>query len=57
MTGPAPGAAGEDPAGEAPNGAPMSNGITFDPEAIRALAQILKDTDLTEIEVYGTPAP
>ena len=28
----------------------MSNGITFDPEAIRALAQILKDTDLTEIE-------
>ncbi len=29
----------------------MSNGITFDPEAIRALAQILKDTDLTEIEL------
>ena len=29
----------------------MSSGITFDPEAIRALAQILKDTDLTEIEL------
>ncbi|TCZ58609.1 acetyl-CoA carboxylase biotin carboxyl carrier protein [Roseicella aquatilis] len=29
----------------------MSNGIQFDPEAIRALAQILKDTDLTEIEL------
>jgi acetyl-CoA carboxylase biotin carboxyl carrier protein len=29
----------------------MSNGITFDPETIRALAQILKDTDLTEIEL------
>src|SRR5215207_5278340 len=29
----------------------MSNGIQFDPEAIRALAQILKDTDLSEIEV------
>lgn len=41
-------------------------GITFDPEAIRALAQILRDTDLTEIElvekdsrirVARTPAP
>ena len=29
----------------------MSSGIQFDPEAIRALAQILKDTDLSEIEV------
>ncbi|HEX8374597.1 MAG TPA: acetyl-CoA carboxylase biotin carboxyl carrier protein [Geminicoccaceae bacterium] len=29
----------------------MSNGIQFDPAAIRALAQILKDTDLTEIEL------
>ena len=29
----------------------MSSGIRFDPEAIRALAQILKDTDLSEIEV------
>ena len=29
----------------------MSNGIQFDPEAIRALAQILRDTDLTEIEL------
>lgn len=29
----------------------MSGGIRFDPEAIRALAQILRDTDLTEIEV------
>ena len=29
----------------------MSSGIQFDPEAIRALAQILKDTDLTEIEL------
>ena len=29
----------------------MSGGIQFDPEAIRALAQILKDTDLTEIEL------
>ena len=28
-----------------------SGGIQFDPEAIRALAQILKDTDLTEIEL------
>jgi acetyl-CoA carboxylase biotin carboxyl carrier protein len=27
------------------------SGIQFDPEAIRALAQILKDTDLTEIEL------
>jgi len=44
----------------------MSNGIQFDPAAIRALAQILKDTDLTEIElvekdsrirVARTPAP
>ncbi len=29
----------------------MSTGIQFDPEAIRALAQILRDTDLTEIEL------
>ena len=29
----------------------MTGGIQFDPEAIRALAQILKDTDLSEIEV------
>ena len=29
----------------------MSSGIYFDPETIRALAQILKDTDLTEIEL------
>jgi acetyl-CoA carboxylase biotin carboxyl carrier protein len=29
----------------------MTSGIQFDPEAIRALAQILRDTDLTEIEV------
>ncbi len=29
----------------------MSSGIQFDPEAIRALAQILRDTDLTEIEL------
>ncbi len=29
----------------------MTSGIQFDPEAIRALAQILKDTDLSEIEV------
>jgi acetyl-CoA carboxylase biotin carboxyl carrier protein len=29
----------------------MSSGIQFDPDAIRALAQILKDTDLSEIEV------
>jgi len=29
----------------------MSGGIQFDPDAIRALAQILKDTDLTEIEL------
>lgn len=29
----------------------MSGGIHFDPAAIRALAQILKDTDLTEIEL------
>lgn len=28
-----------------------NGGIQFDPEAIRALAQILKDTDLTEIEL------
>lgn len=44
----------------------MSSGIQFDPEAIRALAQILRDTDLTEIElvekdsrirVARTPAP
>ena len=28
-----------------------SGGIQFDPEAIRALAQILRDTDLTEIEL------
>ncbi len=29
----------------------MTGGIQFDPETIRALAQILKDTDLSEIEV------
>ena len=29
----------------------MSGGIRFDPEAIRRLAQILRETDLTEIEV------
>jgi acetyl-CoA carboxylase biotin carboxyl carrier protein len=29
----------------------MTSGIQFDPEAIRALAQILKDTDLSEIEL------
>ena len=29
----------------------MTSGIQFDPEAIRALAQILRDTDLTEIEL------
>jgi acetyl-CoA carboxylase biotin carboxyl carrier protein len=29
----------------------MTSGIQFDPQAIRALAQILKDTDLSEIEV------
>lgn len=29
----------------------MTSGIRFDPEAIRALAQILKETDLSEIEV------
>jgi acetyl-CoA carboxylase biotin carboxyl carrier protein len=29
----------------------MSSAIQFDPEAIRALAQILRDTDLTEIEL------
>jgi acetyl-CoA carboxylase biotin carboxyl carrier protein len=28
-----------------------AGGIQFDPEAIRALAQILRDTDLTEIEL------
>jgi len=42
------------------------SGVRFDPEAIRALAQILRDTDLTEIElveadsrirVARTPAP
>jgi acetyl-CoA carboxylase biotin carboxyl carrier protein len=42
------------------------NGVRFDPETIRALAQILRDTDLTEIElvekdsrirVARTPAP
>lgn len=27
------------------------SGVRFDPEAIRALAQILRDTDLTEIEL------
>jgi acetyl-CoA carboxylase biotin carboxyl carrier protein len=27
------------------------SGISFDPEAIRALAQILRDTDLSEIEL------
>ncbi|MBX9700555.1 MAG: hypothetical protein K2X74_14040, partial [Acetobacteraceae bacterium] len=41
-------------------------GVRFDPETIRALAQILRDTDLTEIElvekdsrirVARTPAP
>jgi acetyl-CoA carboxylase biotin carboxyl carrier protein len=30
---------------------PMTAGIRFDPEAIRSLAQILRDTDLTEIEL------
>lgn len=29
----------------------MSSGIQFDPEAIRVLAQILRESDLTEIEV------
>jgi acetyl-CoA carboxylase biotin carboxyl carrier protein len=29
----------------------MTSAIKFDPEAIRALAQILRDTDLTEIEL------
>src|ERR671938_458414 len=29
----------------------MTSSIQFDPEAIRALAQILKDTGLTEIEL------
>ncbi len=29
----------------------MSNGVTVDAEAIRKLAEILRDTDLTEIEV------
>ncbi len=29
----------------------MTSGIQFDPEAIRALALILKDTDLSEIEL------
>lgn len=29
----------------------MSGGISFDPEAIRRLAEILRETDLTEIEV------
>ena len=29
----------------------MTSGIKYDPEAIRALAQILKDTDLSEIEL------
>lgn len=66
MTGPATEPGDEGPIGVPPNGVPMSNGITFDPEAIRALAQILKDTDLTEIElvekdsrirVARTPAP
>ncbi|MBC9209389.1 acetyl-CoA carboxylase biotin carboxyl carrier protein, partial [Roseomonas aerophila] len=27
------------------------SGISFDPDAIRALAQILRDTDLNEIEL------
>ncbi|MDB5370252.1 MAG: acetyl-CoA carboxylase, biotin carboxyl carrier protein, partial [Roseomonas sp.] len=27
------------------------SGISFDPDAIRALAQILRDTDLSEIEL------
>jgi acetyl-CoA carboxylase biotin carboxyl carrier protein len=44
----------------------MSGGISFDPEAIRRLAEILRETDLTEIEVADkdarirvarTPAP
>jgi acetyl-CoA carboxylase biotin carboxyl carrier protein len=44
----------------------MSAGVKFDPAAIRALAEILRDTDLTEIElvekdsrirVARTPAP
>ena len=43
-----------------------SGGVRFDPDTIRALAQILRDTDLTEIElvekdsrirVARTPAP
>ena len=29
----------------------MSSGITFDPSAIRELAKILRETDLTEIEL------
>ena len=29
----------------------MSNGVTVDADAIRKLAEILRDTDLTEIEV------
>ena len=29
----------------------MSSGITFDPAAIRELAKILRETDLTEIEL------
>lgn len=29
----------------------MSSGLSFDPDAIRALAAILRDTDLTEIEL------
>jgi acetyl-CoA carboxylase biotin carboxyl carrier protein len=32
-------------------GAGRGGGVQFDPEAIRALAQILRDTDLTEIEL------
>ena len=29
----------------------MTSGIQFDPEAIRKLAEILRETDLTEIEI------
>ncbi|MCQ4162931.1 acetyl-CoA carboxylase biotin carboxyl carrier protein, partial [Roseomonas sp. GC11] len=29
----------------------MSSGISFSPDAIRALAQILRETDLSEIEL------
>ena len=32
------------------------SGLSFDPEAIKALAQILRDTDLTEIELVEKDA-